>query len=137
MCEPAAILVDWGTTNFRAWLTCSDGKVMDRCEARGGIMQVPAGGFAQALDAHVGKWRAAYPGLDVLMSGMVGSKQGWAEAPYVPCPAGIADLARAVMPVPDEKRGQHRSGHFIRSAGRTPRRDARRGGADFRLAGRG
>ena len=36
------------------------------------------------------------------MSGMVGSKQGWAEAPYVPCPAGIADLARAVMPVPGE-----------------------------------
>jgi 2-dehydro-3-deoxygalactonokinase len=102
MCEPDAILVDWGTTNFRAWLTCSNSKIMDRCEAPDGIMHVPVGGFAQALEDHVGKWRAAYPGLPVLMSGMVGSKQGWAEAPYAPCPAGIDELARAVMPVPGE-----------------------------------
>jgi 2-dehydro-3-deoxygalactonokinase len=102
MSDLAAILVDWGTTNFRAWLVDGDGKVMERSEAAGGIMQVPAGGFPQALETHVGKWRAAHPGLLVLMSGMVGSKQGWAEAPYAPCPAGIDELAKAVMPVPGE-----------------------------------
>jgi len=102
MSEPASILVDWGTTNFRAWLVGADGTVLDRRNASGGIMQVAAGGFPQALEAHVGEWRAAQPGLEVLMSGMVGSKQGWVEAPYAPCPAGIADLARAVIPVPGQ-----------------------------------
>ncbi|HWP13973.1 MAG TPA: 2-dehydro-3-deoxygalactonokinase, partial [Ramlibacter sp.] len=28
-----------------------------------------------------------------LLSGMVGSRQGWLEAPYCPCPAGFADIA--------------------------------------------
>lgn len=102
MSESAAILVDWGTTNFRAWLVDGDGNVLERSEAPAGIMQVPAGGFPQALDAHVGKWREANPGIQVLMSGMVGSKQGWADAPYAPCPAGIDDLARAVMAVSGE-----------------------------------
>lgn len=102
MSKPTSILVDWGTTNFRAWLVAGDRNVVDRCEAPGGIMQVPEGGFPQALKTHVGKWRASFPGLPVLMSGMVGSKQGWAEAPYAPCPAGVDDLAHAVMPVPGE-----------------------------------
>jgi 2-dehydro-3-deoxygalactonokinase len=31
---------------------------------------------------------------------MVGSRQGWVEAPYLPCPVGIADLAAAVVKVP-------------------------------------
>jgi 2-dehydro-3-deoxygalactonokinase len=66
MSEPASILIDWGTTNFRAWLVAADGKIMDRREAPGGIMQVPAGGFPRALEAHVGKWREAYPDLPVV-----------------------------------------------------------------------
>ncbi|MBE9555689.1 MAG: 2-dehydro-3-deoxygalactonokinase [Proteobacteria bacterium] len=100
MNEPTSILIDWGTTNFRAWLIGGDSKIIDRCEAPDGIMQVPAGGFSRTLGNHVGKWRAAHPGLPVLMAGMVGSQQGWAEAPYLDCPVGIDDLARAVMPVP-------------------------------------
>jgi 2-dehydro-3-deoxygalactonokinase len=102
MREPAAILIDWGTTNFRAWLIGAAGDILDRCEAPSGIMQVPAGGFPHTLGTHVGNWRAAHHGLPVLMSGMIGSKQGWAEAPYAPCPAGIGELAKAVIPVPDE-----------------------------------
>jgi 2-dehydro-3-deoxygalactonokinase len=31
---------------------------------------------------------------------MVGSRQGWVEAPYLPCPAGAADLATATVRVP-------------------------------------
>ena len=32
------------------------------------------------------------------MSGMIGSRQGWLEAPYAACPVTVSDLARAVMP---------------------------------------
>ncbi|MBV8030550.1 MAG: 2-dehydro-3-deoxygalactonokinase, partial [Betaproteobacteria bacterium] len=35
----------------------------------------------------------------VLMSGMVGSRQGWREAPYVNCPAGEAELRKNIVPV--------------------------------------
>ena len=33
---------------------------------------------------------------------MIGSRQGWVEAPYLPCPAGPDDLAAALVPVPFE-----------------------------------
>jgi len=38
----------------------------------------------------------------VLLSGMIGSRQGWVEAPYLPCPAGPDDLAAALVRVPFE-----------------------------------
>ena len=100
MARPVSILVDWGTTNFRAWLVAADGAVMDRRDAAQGIMQVPEGGFPAALDRQVGDWRSSHPGLPVLMSGMVGSRQGWAEAPYLACPASAEDLAGALLEVP-------------------------------------
>jgi 2-dehydro-3-deoxygalactonokinase len=91
--------VDWGTSSFRAYRLGTDGAVLDRREAPMGILQVPAGGFEHALRAQVGAW------LDdgetrVLLSGMVGSRQGWLEAPYLPCPAGAAEIAAALVRVP-------------------------------------
>lgn len=100
MANPVSILVDWGTTNFRAWLVGADGTVLDRRDAAQGIMQVPAGGFPSALDGQVGDWRSAHSDLPVLMSGMVGSRQGWAEAPYLSCPADAEALAGALFEVP-------------------------------------
>src|SRR5262249_16711688 len=38
--------------------------------------------------------------LPVLMCGMVGSKLGWVEAPYIEAPADLAGLARHLHPVP-------------------------------------
>lgn len=93
------IAVDWGTTSQRAFRLGADGAVLDRHEAAQGILAVPAGGFPAALEAAVGPWLDA--GEDrVLLSGMVGSRQGWVEAPYVPCPAGAAELAAGLVPVP-------------------------------------
>ncbi|MET0542126.1 MAG: 2-dehydro-3-deoxygalactonokinase, partial [Variovorax sp.] len=34
-----------------------------------------------------------------LMSGMAGSKQGWVEAPYCPCPAGIDEVAAQIVDI--------------------------------------
>ncbi len=102
MADPASILVDWGTTNFRAWLVAAEGAVMDRRDAALGIMQVPEGGFPAALDRQIGDWRSSHPGLPVLMSGMVGSRQGWAEAPYLSCPASIESLVEGLLEIPGE-----------------------------------
>ncbi len=96
----AAILVDWGTTNLRAFRLGRDGAVRERRQAPSGILHVPGGDFAGALRDLLGDWRAAAPACPVLMAGMIGSRQGWVEAPYVPCPAGPAELARRIVEVP-------------------------------------
>ncbi len=93
--------VDWGTSSVRAYRLGANGAVEERREAGRGILQVEAGGFADALRDLAGDWIAAGE-TRVLLSGMVGSRQGWVEAPYVPCPAGLADLAAGLVPVPFE-----------------------------------
>lgn len=91
--------VDWGTSSFRAWRFGPDGAVQGRVRAARGILQVPPGGFAAALGEEVGAWLAEGERL-ILLAGMVGSRQGWVEAPYVPCPAGPGEIAAALVPVP-------------------------------------
>lgn len=39
----------------------------------------------------------------VLLCGMVGSRQGWVESAYLPCPVGIEDLAKATVRIPFQK----------------------------------
>ena len=90
MAEPGLIAVDWGTTRLRAWLVDADGRVLDRTAADEGIMAVPPGGFpADAAPPCRRLARAQHRPLPVVMAGMVGSRNGWVEAPYVACPAGV------------------------------------------------
>ena len=93
------IAVDWGTTSLRAALMAPDGRVLDRRGGADGIMAMAGRGYPEVLADLVGAWRAAHPGAPILLSGMVGSRQGWREAPYVPCPAGAADLAAGLTAV--------------------------------------
>ncbi len=90
--------VDWGTSSFRAFRLGADGAVLARIEAPMGILTVPAGGFEAALRSQIGPWLGGE--RRVLLSGMVGSRQGWVEAPYLPCPADAAAIAGAVIDVP-------------------------------------
>jgi 2-dehydro-3-deoxygalactonokinase len=83
------IAVDWGTTNRRAWRLDAGGAVAGEMEDDRGILAVPKGGFHSA----VAEVRARLGDLPMLMAGMIGSNRGWVEAPYVPCPAGLPDLA--------------------------------------------
>lgn len=99
---PALIGIDWGTTSLRAWLIAADGTVLDTRRRDLGILRVAGGDFPAAFAASVGDWHAL--GLPVLMSGMIGSRQGWAEAPYVPCPADTASLAAHLLALPGMER---------------------------------
>jgi 2-dehydro-3-deoxygalactonokinase len=93
------IAVDWGTSNFRAFRLNAAGAIVARCSSPQGILRVDGGNFAGALLAEVGPWLAEGE-KHVLMCGMIGSRQGWVEAAYLPCPAGIEDLANAVVQIP-------------------------------------
>ena len=87
------IAVDWGTTNRRAYRIDSAGQCVDEFEDGKGVLSVPGGGFPAA----VAEIRERLGDQPLLLAGMVGSNRGWVEAPYVPCPAGIDDLARTLV----------------------------------------
>lgn len=96
------IAVDWGTSSLRVYRLATDGAVVDKRSAPLGILAVQDGRFAAALESQIGDWLAAGESL-VVMSGMIGSRQGWKEAPYAHCPAGVAEIARAMVSVEWER----------------------------------
>jgi 2-dehydro-3-deoxygalactonokinase len=94
------IAVDWGTSAFRAYRIDTRGHVVERRSAARGILTVEAGGFAGVLGEEIGPWLDQEPGAGaVFMSGMIGSRQGWTEAPYLPCPVDLDAIARACVEV--------------------------------------
>jgi 2-dehydro-3-deoxygalactonokinase len=91
--ESVTIFGDWGTSRLRLYLR--QGKsVLDRRDGPG-IGALTASPRDTFLDL-VGDWREARPSL-ALLCGMVGSRNGWVEAPYAPCPAGVADLRARLL----------------------------------------
>ena len=92
MGEARLVAVDWGTSALRGALLDGNGRVRDEKSAPLGILNVPDGDFAGVFARHFAAWMEP-PGTLCLVSGMAGSRQGWAEAPYAPCPAGPADIA--------------------------------------------
>ena len=83
------IAVDWGTTNRRAYRLDTAGGCESEFEDDQGILSIAPGGFPDAI----AEIRRSLGDLPLLLAGMVGSNRGWVEAPYVPCPAGLDDLA--------------------------------------------
>ena len=93
------IAVDWGTTNRRAYLLNASGVVIDEFEDEQGVTSVPPGGFDQAVH-QISERLGNRP---VLLAGMIGSNRGWREVPYLPCPAGIGELAGQLVWVADKR----------------------------------
>lgn len=87
------IAIDWGTSSLRAALVGDGGALLGERRRPWGIQHLPEGGFAAALRGVAGDWIDAAPDLPLLACGMVGSAQGWAEAPYVPVPADADAIA--------------------------------------------
>ncbi|PZO68256.1 MAG: 2-dehydro-3-deoxygalactonokinase [Paracoccus denitrificans] len=90
------IAIDWGTTSFRAWRMDADGGVKDTVSRGPGILAAAdqPGGFAGALRAAIGAW---LDGTPIIASGMITSRNGWVETPYLPLPLTAADLAGALV----------------------------------------
>ncbi len=86
------IAVDWGTSSLRGARLDAMGHVLEERAFERGILSVAAGEFPSVFDACFGEWMTS-PDTLCLMSGMVGSKQGWQEAPYCACPAGFEEVA--------------------------------------------
>jgi 2-dehydro-3-deoxygalactonokinase len=96
------IAADWGTSNLRVWAMAADGRVLDQAGSDEGMGKLPRDGFEPALLRLIEPWLG--PGITTVVAcGMVGARQGWAEARYsaVPCPPLAADtltVAPAIDP---------------------------------------
>ncbi len=92
------IAVNWGTSNFRAFRIDAKGNLEAEKTSSTGALSVPPCEFLDALMAEVGDWISAGE-KKILMSGMVGARQGWKEAPYVSVPATLGQVAGGVVPL--------------------------------------
>jgi 2-dehydro-3-deoxygalactonokinase len=91
--SPALIAIDWGSSSFRAYLMSPSSEILDQVASSDGIGSVAPGTYPATLKRLTGRWLDARAGPPIIASGMVGSRHGWREAPYVPCPAGPRDVA--------------------------------------------
>jgi 2-dehydro-3-deoxygalactonokinase len=92
---PDLIVIDWGTTSFRAGLLSGNGTVLERRESDNGILKAASTGFETVLRAEVGGWLGA--GRAIVACGMIGSRQGWREVPYVEGATTAVALARGAL----------------------------------------
>jgi 2-dehydro-3-deoxygalactonokinase len=96
---PAIISVDWGLSSLRCRLLDTAGAILDSRQSDRGVRAVERRDFPSVLLSMVDYWIAAHPGTPLMLSGMIGSRLGWVEAPYVRCPAGLPDICRALLPL--------------------------------------
>lgn len=82
---PDWIACDWGTSNLRVWAMRGNEVIAQACsdDGMGGLSPDQ---FEGKLLNLIGDWLPSGP-TPVIACGMVGSRQGWAEAPYVAVPA--------------------------------------------------
>jgi 2-dehydro-3-deoxygalactonokinase len=91
MTTPAFIAGDWGTSNLTLALCDGGGKTLERRKGPGAAES--RGRFAEVFDELAVDWVAAHGALPAVLCGMVGSAFGWREAPYLPLPADLYELA--------------------------------------------
>ncbi|GAA0344101.1 2-dehydro-3-deoxygalactonokinase [Bowmanella denitrificans] len=94
------LAIDWGSSSFRAWHLNAAGDILAKLSTQRGILSFQGQGFADYLQAHCGPWLAQ--SATVIMAGMVGSRNGWQEVPYLPCPAGAEDITAALTSLHSE-----------------------------------
>ena len=90
------IAVDWGTSHLRAF-AMQGAKVLHQAQSDDGMSALSRDGFEPALLALITPWLASDRVTPVIACGMVGSRQGWVEAPYrvVPCHPLGAEMVKA------------------------------------------
>lgn len=82
--------IDWGSSSFRAYRFDQKCSLVDTIESSLGIKHVIDGAFEEQLFSQLEPWLQQDD--IVLLSGMITSRNGWVETPYIPLPAAPKDL---------------------------------------------
>ena len=89
--------VNWGSTNFRAYLFDGAGTLLDDYAGPAGVTRLDRAGMGAQIAELAARWPSHGP---IYASGMITSNIGWLEIPYVEAPAGIAELVAGARTVP-------------------------------------
>ena len=83
-----------------------ENEIVGQRQAPLGVLNIKERRFDSALLDLCGPWLLARREMPLVAAGMIGSRQGWAEAPYVNCPAGLSELSSHLHPVeiPNERK---------------------------------
>jgi 2-dehydro-3-deoxygalactonokinase len=110
------IFIDWGSTNFHAFLV-HEGEVVDRHEVAGQGILTPFGAaaatsrdaaYSSFLAKSIAPWLERCPQAPILMCGAIGSREGWVQARYVEAPAGFGEMAAGLYRFSATERGELR-----------------------------
>ncbi len=100
--RPDWIAVDWGTSNLRVWAMGADG-ILAEASSDDGMGRLLPAQFEPALLSLIDPWLSDRK-TPVIACGMVGSRQGWVEAPYRAVPCTPVDRAAMVQVVVSDPR---------------------------------
>jgi 2-dehydro-3-deoxygalactonokinase len=102
--EAAFVGIDWGSTNRRVMALDAAGRLLREFTDDAGLLHV-AGRWAHALGDALSRAAPLAAQSSVVLSGMVGSAQGWHPAPYLDAPLPLEALGERLFPVPDAPGG--------------------------------
>ncbi|MES2536687.1 MAG: 2-dehydro-3-deoxygalactonokinase [Pseudomonadota bacterium] len=88
--------IDWGTTHRRVYLLNTDGDLIRLHSDEIGMLAAK-GNFQNALADLLTLLQLER--ADVIMSGMVGSRNGWQEVPYLPVDHALSRLPEALVDI--------------------------------------
>ncbi len=94
--------IDWGTSSFRIWLINSDGRIIKRIRSNQGIVNCRDKTFESILTENLERLNPRQK-IICIISGMITSRSGWIETPYICCPASINEIASRLV--------SHRTNH--------------------------
>ena len=83
--------VDWGSSSFRAYRYDSVGQLVEKIDLSAGIKTLSNANFETVLLDNIGNW--LQDGDAILLAGMITSRDGWIETPYLKCPLSLHQLA--------------------------------------------
>lgn len=93
------IVVDWGTSSFRAYLVdLESGDCLEEVGEGLGMSALARAEFPSYCREQTARWRPAGTSVPIYMAGMVGAAQGWLTAPQPPLPVDADALAGHVVP---------------------------------------
>lgn len=93
--------IDWGSTSFRAYRFDKQRHIIEQTRDSSGLKSFAehpaAADFEHVLYQQIGGW--LQPDDRVLLSGMVTSRTGWVETPYLNCPVNLTTIVDQATPL--------------------------------------
>lgn len=94
------LVVDWGTTNLRAYFCRDDGLILARTELEKGIKAITPGQYPELLHQVLAELGITAE-EQIYVCGMAGARGGWLEAPYCETPVNVTALKEKLIPLPE------------------------------------